>query len=189
MTINSIPNETQQLLIDSFKQLMLEYPFQKITIKRITDGAGVIRPTFYNHFRDKYEIFDAILDNELFNSLYDLININMIKEANKMIFTYFDQNRTFYEKAFEIRGQNAFRDILTKKIIDLLYHTVDYENTHPIEEASTLSKDQLLRFAAMNTVLIVEMWILDDKAHKIDANQIYAAYNFIVTHNVEDFFE
>ncbi len=187
--MHSITNETQQLLIDSFKQLMLEYPFQKITIKMITDGAGVIRPTFYNHFRDKYEMFEVILDDELFNSLHDLVNINMTKEANKMIFTYFNQHRSFYEKAFEVRGQNAFRDILTKKITDLLSELVNYEHTHPVEEASLLNKDQLLRFTAMNTVIVLEMWILDDKLHKIDGNQIYEAFNFLMKHNVEDFFE
>lgn len=52
-----------------------------------------------------------------------------------------------------------------------------------------LSKNQLLRFAAMNIVLVLEMWILDDKLHKIDADQMYEAFNFLVTHNVEDFFE
>lgn len=141
--MNSITSETQQLLINSFKELMLDYPFEKITIKMITDGAGVIRPTFYNHFRDKYEMFEVILDDELFNSLQNLMNIHMTKEAKKMIFTYFDQHRSFYEKAFGITGQNSFREILTKKIIVLFYYAVDYENAHPIEETSMLSKDQL----------------------------------------------
>lgn len=187
--MNSTANETRQLLIDSFKELMLDYPFQKITIKMITDGANVIRPTFYNHFRDKYEIFEVILDDELFNSLNDLVNINMTKEANKMIFTYFDQNRSFYEEAFKIRGQNAFRDILKKRILDLFYYTLDSENKHPIEETSILSKDQLLRFAAMNMVSALEIWILDDKRHEMDANQMHEAFNFLVTHNIEEFFE
>ncbi len=42
------------LLAESFKELALKHPIEKITIKEITDKAGVIRPTFYNHFQDKY---------------------------------------------------------------------------------------------------------------------------------------
>ena len=38
---------TKDLLTASFRELVLQIPFEKITIKMITDGAGVIRPTFY----------------------------------------------------------------------------------------------------------------------------------------------
>ena len=38
------------LLAESFKELALKQPIEKITIKEITDKAGVIRPTFYKHF-------------------------------------------------------------------------------------------------------------------------------------------
>ena len=42
---------TKDLLTASFRELVLQIPFEKITIKMITDGAGVIRPTFYKHFQ------------------------------------------------------------------------------------------------------------------------------------------
>ena len=50
------------LLAESFKELALKQPIEKITIKEITDKAGVIRPTFYNHFQDKYELLEWIID-------------------------------------------------------------------------------------------------------------------------------
>ena len=43
-------------LAESFKELASRHPIEKITIKDITDKAGVIRPTFYNHFQDKYSL-------------------------------------------------------------------------------------------------------------------------------------
>lgn len=46
---------TKNLLAESFKELLIKGSFDKITIKMITDQAGVIRPTFYNYFQDKYE--------------------------------------------------------------------------------------------------------------------------------------
>lgn len=39
---------TDDLLAASFKELLCKAPMEKITIKDITDKAGVIRPTFYN---------------------------------------------------------------------------------------------------------------------------------------------
>lgn len=50
--------KTKELLADSFRTLVLTVPFQKISIKMITDGAHVIRPTFYNYFQDKYEVIE-----------------------------------------------------------------------------------------------------------------------------------
>ena len=45
-------NGTEIMLAESFKELVLRQPIEKITIKEITEKAGVIRPTFYNHFQD-----------------------------------------------------------------------------------------------------------------------------------------
>ena len=50
-------------LAESFKELASRHPIEKITIKDITDKAGVIRPTFYNHFQDKYELIEWIVMN------------------------------------------------------------------------------------------------------------------------------
>ena len=58
-------NDIDALLIESFKELALRHPIEKITIKEITDRAGVIRPTFYNHFQDKYELLERIINTEL----------------------------------------------------------------------------------------------------------------------------
>ena len=60
-----MPGQTKStvdiLLAESFKELVYKRPIEKITIKEITDKAGVIRPTFYNHFQDKYELLEWII--------------------------------------------------------------------------------------------------------------------------------
>ena len=61
------------LLAESFKELALKQPIEKITIKEITDKAGVIRPTFYNHFQDKYDLLEWIIDKELLEPVEPLI--------------------------------------------------------------------------------------------------------------------
>ena len=54
-----------QMLADSLKELALSRSLEKITIKEITDKAGVIRPTFYNHCQDKYELLEWIINKDL----------------------------------------------------------------------------------------------------------------------------
>ena len=50
--------DIEKALAHSLKELVVRMPFEKITIKQIADGAGVIRVTFYNHFQDKYDSQD-----------------------------------------------------------------------------------------------------------------------------------
>ena len=56
-------NAIDTLLAESLKELTIKQPIEKITIKEITDKAGVIRPTFYNHFQDKYELLHGSYPN------------------------------------------------------------------------------------------------------------------------------
>lgn len=58
---------TKQSLIDAFHQLIQTKNFEQITIKNITDLAGVNRATFYAHYVDKYTMLDAILGDEIKN--------------------------------------------------------------------------------------------------------------------------
>ena len=74
-------NAIDTLLAESLKELTIKQPIEKITIKEITDKAGVIRPTFYNHFQDKYELLEWIIRTELLEPVKPLIQNGMIDQA------------------------------------------------------------------------------------------------------------
>ena len=77
--------EVKTLLAESFKELALEKPVEKITIKEITDRAGVIRVTFYNHFQDKYELLEWICREDILGPVRILLGNNMQKILDKTI--------------------------------------------------------------------------------------------------------
>ena len=68
---------TKDLLTSSFKELIMQVPFEKLTIKMITNGAGVIRPTFYKHFQDKYEVLEWILKKNIKNFICRKISLKL----------------------------------------------------------------------------------------------------------------
>lgn len=47
---------TQQSIRNALIELMLEKPYEKITIQEIIDRANVGRATFYNHYQDKDDL-------------------------------------------------------------------------------------------------------------------------------------
>ena len=52
---------TKKVIIDSFKELASKKNVSDITVKEITDKCGLKRQTFYNHFKDKYDLRDKLI--------------------------------------------------------------------------------------------------------------------------------
>lgn len=84
---------------------------RKITIKEITDKAGVIRPTFYNHFQDKFELIEWIIRTELLEPVEPLIRNDMIIEAMVLLFTNIEKDKAFYSQLVKMEGSVKFHDI------------------------------------------------------------------------------
>ena len=98
------------LLAESFKELARKQPIEKITIKEITDKAGLIRPTFYNHFQDKYELLEWVITAQLLKPLEPLLQNGMVNEALLLLFTSIEREQEFYARACRMEGQNSFRE-------------------------------------------------------------------------------
>ena len=118
-------NDGQKISVDaalaqSFKQLACEHPVEKITIKQITDGAGVIRPTFYHHFSDKYGLLEWILVQEILLPIQPLVENGMINEAMLIIFAKMQKEK----RVLYVRWQNgraeSFREMVETGIRSLL---------------------------------------------------------------------
>lgn len=48
-------------IMGKFSILLNTHPFSKITVKEIVSISGIPRNTFYNHFRDKYDLLKRFL--------------------------------------------------------------------------------------------------------------------------------
>ena len=103
--------DINQLLADSLKEIAGSHPVEKITIKEITDKAGVIRPTFYNHFQDKFELIEWIMRTELLEPIGLLLKTGMITEAMVLLFSTIQQDKPFYSRLVKMEGPATFHDI------------------------------------------------------------------------------
>lgn len=56
---------TKELIGASFHELAASKPVDKITVKEVADNCGVSTTTFYNHFRDKYELIAWMYDHKI----------------------------------------------------------------------------------------------------------------------------
>lgn len=151
-------------LIESFKQLTKEEMVDKITIKEITDGAGVIRSTFYYHFQDKYELIERIFQTEILQPLFPLLDNNMISEMTLLIFKNLEKEKSFYRKLSYMEGQNSFEEIVQRSIRNTL---LSYMENHIVEQTRKvlkkhfgwLSLEQIADYYASSMTFVVISWI------------------------------
>ncbi len=54
---------TREALGDAMIALLLEKPFEDVTVQQVLDRAGVARSTFYKHFRDKNDLLLSDIDD------------------------------------------------------------------------------------------------------------------------------
>ncbi len=68
--------KTEKALYKSLETLLRKKSFDKITVQDICDNAQINRVTFYNHFEDKYDLFDHYVDYVLDNLVKTSITNN-----------------------------------------------------------------------------------------------------------------
>ena len=54
---------TRHLLAESLERLLLEKPFDQISVSDIADGATLNRGTFYAHYPDKHALLECLVAN------------------------------------------------------------------------------------------------------------------------------
>lgn len=178
-------NEIDVLLAESFKKLARTRPIEKITIREITDEAGVIRPTFYNHFQDKYELLEWIIKRELIDPIEPLLDNGMLKEALILPLTTMEKDKAFYTRAVNLEGQNSFADTLKKSIAEMALGRL---NRNKIEELLPY-KDWLTAervadyFSAALCYAIIE-WVKDDM--RVPMNELVDIFIYVASHSLTD---
>lgn len=93
-------NTTKFWIAEVMKKLLSKKPIEKIRVTEICQEAGIERPTFYYHFKDKYDlmawiVFQCSLDTDI----TDLTSATKAMEQMK-------KDLIFYKRAFEDNSQD-----------------------------------------------------------------------------------
>lgn len=150
-------NITKHALASALQELMAELPFEKINVAQICERCNMNRKSFYYHFRDKYDLVNWIFDTEFIAlikgeplSTHYGTHWALIEKAC----AYFYQNRLFYRKAFQIKGQNSFSDHFREYIRPLLINRLTFTlGNHSADEFT-------VGFLCDAVVCAMERWLL-----------------------------
>ncbi len=177
-------NAVDTLLAESLKELAEKHPIEKITIKEITDRAGVIRPTFYNHFQDKYELLEWIIETELSEPMKPLIRNGMIEEALILLFASVEKEKDFYIRASHLEGQNSFESIVRQCIKRVLLEVLRDHVTGRERACPWTDLELLAEYHAQSLCFLLLQWIRTDMG--LSAKDMADTYNYMIHHSIED---
>lgn len=153
---------------NAFIELMSEKNFDQITIQDISDRANVGRRTIYDHFIDKFDLLDKLIEEHI-NELRKLCKSASelsFAEGNLLWFEYFERNYPFFSTMLTSKGAPIFRNQFLEFVIEELESEVDVNER--INKG--YSKDILLKFFGAAIVEIVESWItngLSEPSHVV----------------------
>jgi len=178
---------TKELIASSMKELMLHQPFEKITIRMITEHAGVIRPTFYYHFQDKYEVLEWIVRHDLVISARMLMDRGLVDEAIHVVFTDIGNDREFYRRAFLVIGQNSFMSIMVDQVKQFLLDLIHSWGVTAGTGLRMLNDEMLCAYCASTFVSMVYAWVTHDKSNAT-VDEMSEAFLYLVKHSYVECF-
>jgi len=176
--------DVDKLLMDGFKTLVIKHPVEKITIKDITDAAGVIRPTFYNHFQDKYEVIERIIKEEIYAPSLPLFQMGMHKEALTLMLKNIEKDKEYYMKLSRMEGQNSFSDIVKDGLCQFLLGYIEPKFGNKKTKQVWMTPDMLANYYAYTFSFVVINWI--QTGMNITAEELEEVYHYMVTRSIED---
>ncbi len=108
-------NITKNALAASLKKLMMEKPFEKISVSDICDTCGMNRKSFYYHFKDKYDLVNWIFYVDCIGKM-DFASYEKGWDVIMDLCKKFYADKEFYKVAFQIEGQNSLREYVLETL-------------------------------------------------------------------------
>ena len=169
------------MLAQSLYLLMMEMPFDKITIKQIGAKTGVIRGTFYNHFYDKLEALEyltytILLDSKSYSEKISDYN-SLLKEILKSI----EKEKEYFQHCFQVEGQNGL-SILTNVFYQLISNYIEMQKIN--FEDNCLDKELFIQINVNTIVFVIKTWMT--KKYNKNSDEIYALFELILSKSSKD---
>lgn len=103
---------TKIWIADTMKKLMVSRSIEKIRVTEICREAKIERPTFYYHFKDKYDLVAWIFFHDAFET--DILSA----ESSARSMNNMRRDFIFYKRAYEDTSQNALWQYMLEYFAD-----------------------------------------------------------------------
>lgn len=146
---------TRRRIMDSFWELFNSYELKNITVSRIAKQARINRGTFYQHFRDIYDLLEQ-MEQELIHHLKEDVAL-LLKQGVPEDLEAFSKicKKTFLKYSKKIciffRNDPNFGEKVKKEIAPVLESTALLSEDFPY-------KNYVMTFSVYSTLNMINYW-------------------------------
>ena len=147
-------------IINTFRELVMTKDFEKLSVAEISATAGISRKTFYQYFKDKNEIVEKIVYENIIQPMNHMRNLSGSFEFPSLtimswLYEQFYKDRLFYSRISSFTGQNSFFELMFSYTSDIVYEKFNSLNI------SEQEKEYSIYFYASSHTMVLTKWIND----------------------------
>ncbi len=144
---------TKLWIADKMRELMRHKSIEKIRVTEICRAADIERPTFYYHFRDKYDLVAWIFYHEAYKT--DVISVESASDSMKKM----KNDIIFYRRAYEDSSQDALWHYMVEYFVGRYTEIAKAKLGSDTLDAQTAFS---IRLYCLGAVGITQEWVLKD---------------------------
>lgn len=149
---------TKLWIADALKRLLAKKPLDKIFVTEICREADIERPTFYYHFKDKYDLMAWIFCQSALQT--DVLSVESAAEAmNRMRRDYI-----FYKRAYEDSSQSPMWSYMHAYFVKRYSELASERRGAPLDAQTRFS----IRLYCYGTLGMTREWLLHDNITPAD---------------------
>jgi AcrR family transcriptional regulator len=148
---------------EAMRSLVMEKPFDKITVKEITERAGLRRATFYLHYQTKEDLLRSVL-NVTFRSLVErsraLAHLDVIGgktqlDAYLVTFEHVAENAALYQRLLAGSGGALAYEEIRQHLADLVLEGLGALNDETMDMPPTV----IAQYIAGTELSLIVWWL------------------------------
>lgn len=133
-----VTEATRKAIVDAFCIISREKPIERVTIQEIARKAGYNRCTFYQYFKDAYDLLDYI-ENMVLSQIKENFERNITQENfNKSFFAAFtrihQEQATYFDLLLSCANRTRFADKLMTDVLPIFMERFHMTKEHPHSE-------------------------------------------------------
>ena len=146
-------NRTKLWIAETMRSLLSKKSIEKIRVTEICKEAGIERPTFYYHFKDKYDLMAWMIFQDSYS-----VDITKLDSAAKAM-EQMKKDIIFYKRAYEDNSQSPMWEYMLELFVNrerqLAMHKLGSNTLDAQTEFS-------IRLHSYGTLGMAREWVLKD---------------------------
>ena len=115
---------TKKAIAYTFKDLLKEKPFNKITVNDIANKCDINRQTFYYHFQDIKDLVEWICIDEVDNILKKKDECENWEDKFLLIFKIMEEEKIFVKNIYHSVSAEVLRNNLYRLVYPIIYSEI-----------------------------------------------------------------